>query len=423
MDGMEENIFEHNATLAVGSESNTTTIAVSSSLSPEQEAVVAFLPILPSLLSIAGSVCIIRLVHRKKYRAPYRRLLFGLSAYDVFSSLFVPLQSFLVDKETSRRRFAVGNEATCNFLGWGFQASCGCFLYFGALSTYYLMVVRFGVKDEYFARRIEPFMHGFIILYSLGTAFAALGENLYGEQEIGAGCHLAPNESCDSACIANLALILIGIPYVFILVLVLANNLTIYCYVRRTVRQYVKNSQDRAEQNLSSGLVADPNVASNRDGSVDLDKPIEETAAVSSKVKTKIAEVENQQKQVQLVRTQSILYSAAFILAYMWTLILRAAISYTEGEPGPEMEADLYLFMVFRAIFTPSMGFWSFFIYIRPRYLQLRRQTKESRLQTLVRVMQDDDIRSIRSSLNNRGSAYHSNKDSRYSESRRSETR
>ncbi|CAJ1970331.1 unnamed protein product [Cylindrotheca closterium] len=303
MDGMEENIFEHNSTL-VESESNTTTITTtvsSSSLSPAQESVIALLPILPSLLSIAGSLCIIRLVHRKKYRAPYRRLLFGMSVYDVFSSLFVPLQSFLVDKETSRRRFAVGNEATCNFLGWGFQATCGCFLYFGALSTYYLMVVRFGVKDEYFARRIEPFIHGFIILFSIITAFVALGKNLYGEQEIGAGCYLTPNESCDAACIANLALILTGIPYVFTLFLVLGNNLTIYCHVRRTVRQYVKNSQDRAEKNLSSVLVSDRIVASNRDGSVDLDKSIEETAAVSFKVTKRIAQVDNQQKRVQLL--------------------------------------------------------------------------------------------------------------------------
>lgn len=85
------------------------------------------------------------------------------------------------------------------------------------------------------------------------------------------------------------------------------------------------------------------------------------------RVQEKVAEVGNQQKRVQLVRTQSLLYCAAFILSYMWTLILRAAISYTPGEPGPKMEPELFVFMLLRAIFAPAMGFWSFLIYARPR--------------------------------------------------------
>lgn len=202
MDGTEDNIFAQNVTSV-----DTGNASTVSYLAPAQEAVIAFLPILPSMLSIAGSICIMRLVHRKKYRSPFRRLLFGMSVYDLFGSTFVTLQSFLVDKATSRRLYAVGNKATCNLLGWGFQATCGTFLYFGALSTYYLMVVRFGIKDDYFARRIEPFIHAFIILFSIITAFVGLGNSMYGEQEIGAGCYLSPNELCDAPCVANLALL------------------------------------------------------------------------------------------------------------------------------------------------------------------------------------------------------------------------
>ena len=65
-------------------------------LTNTQEAVIAFLPILPALSSIIGSLCIIRLVFRQKFVAPYRRFLFGMSLYDILNSIKMPCYYLIV---------------------------------------------------------------------------------------------------------------------------------------------------------------------------------------------------------------------------------------------------------------------------------------------------------------------------------------
>lgn len=318
-----------------------------SSLTDAQEAALALVPVIPAILSMTGSLCIIRLVIRAKLSQPQQRLLFVLSLYDIFNSITVVLQTFLVPRSTSRRRWAIGNEASCSAMGFAFQFSYPSFIYFGLLSFYFLLVIRFGIRDELFARRIEPWMHLVGLLYPTVTAIIGLAMDLYDEVQVGAGCWLAKTtESCDVDCMSLMEWIFGGIPFGLIFISIVINNLVIFWYVRRTLRRSLQRQS----------LVPPSEAPTSR----------RDSQSASSNTLTTVA---NQEARIRAVATQAFLYVGVFFLIYLWTLILR--LMSNQGG-GPSQEARLFPVMILRALFLPSMGLGTVLVYSRPRYMQIR---------------------------------------------------
>ena len=56
------------------------------------------------------------------------------------------------------------------------------------LSIYYLLLIKYGVKEAVFAKRYEPWMHAICIGFPLATAIWGASIGLYEEVELGIAC-------------------------------------------------------------------------------------------------------------------------------------------------------------------------------------------------------------------------------------------
>ena len=154
-------------------------------LSDQQDKTLSLLPILPACLSIWGSANIIYMVLSSEKRTPYRRLLFGLSCCDVISSITLALQPYLMPRGTAI--WAVGNETSCDALGFFQQFSSSDIFYNGMLAIYFLLTVRYGLSEPTVARNYEPWMHASSVLWPLITGIIGAAIGLYNPLVIGHG--------------------------------------------------------------------------------------------------------------------------------------------------------------------------------------------------------------------------------------------
>ena len=229
----------------------------------DKETVLVFLPLFPGTLSLVGSTLLARLLFKSKCRLPYRRILFVLSTFDILNTISICLGPFLFPKGSfswstgsQRTLYAIGTEATCVAIGFINQLSyVPSFSYYGVSSLYYLLRIRYGVRDEYFGRYIEPILHTFFIGYNfiLAIIFAYLG--LLGDPGYGFGCWIAPNPDigCDVNCISTISWSVSGAMFFFIFAFLLVSNVLIYKHVRTT---YVKSQRrSMAGTEVSDGQI------------------------------------------------------------------------------------------------------------------------------------------------------------------------
>jgi hypothetical protein len=328
-----------------------------SSLSDAQDIALSLLPIAPSLLSIAGSSIIISLVVKSPKKSPYRRILLAMSCCDIVASITYSLQGFLLPRETSQRALAIGNDASCSAVGFFNQFSFSAFFYSGALSLYFLLTVRYGIKEDTFAKRIEPWLHGVSLGYPLITAMIGALVGVYHENELGQGCWVTnyPDGCGDAAegaedCKSPLiAWIFGGLPIALILLCIAISNCVIYLHVRRTI------NRGRLRSSFAVNGVQN-----------------------------------SQTKRIRAVATQAFLYVAAFLMTYLWGVVLKIMES---GSYDAQDEANLFPILVLQAIMLPLTGFLNLCIYVRPRYLRCRSDFPlESRCWAVRRALYEDAV-------------------------------
>lgn len=374
-----------------------------SSLSDTQDKVLALLPIVPALLSFLGSASIIYMVLSNPKRTPYRRILCGFSCFDCPSSLVYPLQSFLLPAETSQRVWAAGNDATCTALGFFMQLFFATMFYNGMLSFYFLLVVRFGVREEVLARRYEPWMHGLAIGWPLVTALVGLGMGLYHEFDVANGCWITEYpEGCDHVgsvveCqSATIAWIVSGGWAFFFMLAIFINNTIIYFHVRNTIqRGRQRSSSTMGASSLRKSQAQEmPWTAISAANFKDFSTHFTTRTSTNTNTNTSThfntrastnASSDSQLKRIVAVRTQGLLYVGAYSISFIPTMCLRVMES--QDFTGSD-EAKLFPFLVLQAIFWPSQGFFNFFIFVRPSYVRIRQtHTEESRGWALRRAV------------------------------------
>jgi hypothetical protein len=144
----------------------------------------ALCPKFTALASVVGSLLIIRDVivlrkNRSDALSTRHRLLAGMSVCDIISSSAWFLTSWPVPEDMPFGLWNVGNKDTCSAQGFFIQLSIGTVTYNACLALYYLLVIRYGWKNEYISRHVEPWMHFVAVAFALITSFAALALDLY----------------------------------------------------------------------------------------------------------------------------------------------------------------------------------------------------------------------------------------------------
>ena len=134
-------------------------------------------------VSFVASMCLVTHILRsyEGLKSTYHRLVFGLSIYDIMSSLGYALSSAMVPKEMNPfTPGAIGNWSTCSAQGFMIGVgTCGTGLYNCSICLYYLAVIKYNKKDTYIRKTLEPLFHGLAITIPIVYGSLVLSVNAF----------------------------------------------------------------------------------------------------------------------------------------------------------------------------------------------------------------------------------------------------
>mmetsp|Transcript_16910 Transcript_16910/g.41194 ORF Transcript_16910/g.41194 Transcript_16910/m.41194 type:complete len:502 (+) Transcript_16910:269-1774(+) len=295
-------------------------------------------------------------------------------------------------------------------------------LYSLFLAVYFVLIVRFGMKERTFAM-YERWIHVTILFFAITTAIAGILLGIFRPSILSPGCWIsAPPEGCSEDCPeAKWAWGFGGLPSILTLVGISICNTMLYLHVRRTVMQgqmkamanenalaafQVKEepSTSAVDPPKSSGehkQVEDEECSdqqqldNNSDETLDSDTdcssvPITPSSSLSCTTAvptTPSRKVNNnngnhqrgsvlrssdkQWKRVQEVGKQGFLYVGAYLLSFTWSL----AINYLDSKDFEyKRGSENYLFplLVMQALFVPALGFFNAVVFFRPKLIAAR---------------------------------------------------
>ncbi|KAL3940254.1 MAG: hypothetical protein SGBAC_005170 [Bacillariaceae sp.] len=385
--------------------------------SDAQEQLLAFLPIPSAILSVFGSSVIIYMIFKSKQQrnlTPYLRLLFAMSVYDIVSSLNWSVAAFLRPQDTSLRLLSIGNNTTCNIVGFVNQISHATMIYQGMLGLYFLLTARYGYSNSYIARRIEPWMHVVSIGYPIAFAIAQAVLDVYGEVTMGIGCWLVAGENCATEFLCTtriLSWVSYGVPLLIVCISLVVNNTIILLHARNQIRpaQHFSSAAFTVGNNTSLFISENDHhhVGNDEDDNDDSSaatqpeskyvSPSDDSAAdiLSGSVHSTTAFSKDQARRLRLISSQAILFVASYVICNAWTGI--TGLLEDLGDTVQDELAELvhcYPIFVLQAIFSPLQGFFNMMVFIRPKYLKFRHLHKgESRLWVVRRAIFGEEVR------------------------------
>lgn len=321
-----------------------------SNLSHAQDISLAVATMPSAFLSVCASSIIIYVVlKRVKDKIDcLGRILVAMSICDIIYTLQVCLQSFLQPKGAFENKTAMGSKATCNAMGFAWQFSSSTYWYSTMLSFYYKTTIVHGWKDAKFAK-IEPYLHILSVGYPLATATLGSVMDWYGPNELGFGCWInevpdncgtGPTESGEACLSEEIAWVFAGIPIMLFLVIVVYNNIAIYCHVRSTLFRSRRFS---------------------------------------------LTNLDAQTRRIRHVSIQCFLFVLAFWLTTAPTIALR---NLEAAEVSASEEKSIYWLLLIQSIVAPSTGMFNLFVFLRPRYMKCREDyPTEGRIWAFRRVI------------------------------------
>jgi hypothetical protein len=169
-----------------------------------QQVTLAVTPKISSLFSLAGSSWIIAqvLCSDQKRHHPYHRLLLAMSVYAAAASVGGFLSTWPIparhdddDDNNPSPLWSVGTTETCTAQGFFLTLAVAFPMYYAFLALYYMLVVKYNLRDRTLRRIVEPTLHGVAALWALGTALSAVGLELLNDATL--WCWIAPlPENC-----------------------------------------------------------------------------------------------------------------------------------------------------------------------------------------------------------------------------------
>jgi hypothetical protein len=302
-----------------------------------------------------------------------------MSVSDIFGSVTMMLQAFLVPKDTSYRVWAVGNDATCTAMGAMTQVGFGTLFYTFSLSIWYVASIRYGVTAATFSKYAEPWLHVLSIGWPLATAIYGSVLGTFKEMDLDLGCWVSdfpdgcdvdPNNNvpCKSTSIAY---IFVGYPYFVSFTVILVNKILIVLHVWKGATTTSRNPAAAGTTSMEGQNRA-------------MRSPAHASRARS-------------------VVIQSFLYVGVFLLTFFCAGTIRVLESLDVGltsEPGGvNDEKKLLPLLVVNRILFPSVGTLNLFVFLRPQYIRVRARHKDlSRFGAFRRALKDSmDVQKLQS--------------------------
>mmetsp|Transcript_13064 Transcript_13064/g.19794 ORF Transcript_13064/g.19794 Transcript_13064/m.19794 type:complete len:600 (-) Transcript_13064:164-1963(-) len=146
-------------------------------------------PMITGSISFAASLTIIIsiLCSNTKLSTSYRRLVFGISVYDLFQSICQAVSSMPMPVSVTSGGggndvwLAFGNDTTCAVQSVVFTIGyTGTLLYSLALTIYFLLVVKYNTDDSRIKKYVEPILHVVPIVWSCVFSICMLLTYSYG---------------------------------------------------------------------------------------------------------------------------------------------------------------------------------------------------------------------------------------------------
>jgi len=238
----------------------------------------------------------------------------------------------------------------------------------------------------------EPWFHGSILVFFLGTATYGSAIGLFNELDFGFGCWVSDYpEGCEiDECTSYYYGIFMGVlPTALCLFALVFNNLRIFFYCREKLQVSKKGGvRYRKKRNPDSGSDDSEDGNSSRDqntkttafspfsgkyrsggsvASVAVDDPNGRSGSALTREEWERSV--RQTTQIKEVATQGFLYVLFFFVSYTPAFIVRVmeAMMYTQ-----ENEADHYVLLILEYFLLPLQGFFNMLVYTRPNYVRVR---------------------------------------------------
>jgi hypothetical protein len=296
-------------------------------------------------LSILGSSLILLTIFRFRQKGEaklttYHRLLMGIAIFDIILSTALTLGPLPIPEELGFPG-GKGNTATCNFQGFFLQIGFASFAYSASLMIYYILVLRLRLREATIAKYVEPWLHGIPCSYHFSTGILGIFWEIYNPQ--GPKCWVAAYppgcEDVDPATCERggeherlFEIWLTVVPTMIYTGLIVLALLVVSCTVVQKYRASRRFFFQGSELNNS------------------------------------------QQAKMRLVVTQSLLYGFFFLNIMLWGVM--GTIFFLRGVEYDALGKHFWISALAQTLY-PMQGFFYFLIYIRPRYLTLRRRHRE----------------------------------------------
>lgn len=338
-----------------------------------QQRALVTLPKVTGFCSVVGSALIVFVVARDKQKRakPYHRLVAGISCVDISSSFWLALSTWPIPAE-SGVLWASGTTQTCSLQGFFTQFGISSSIYNASLSTYYLLVIRYGWKEDRI-RTIEPYLHLMPIFWGMGTAIAGLPLTLFNNANL--WCWIAPfpqncdgNTSVECTRGANADIYRWAFFYgpLWVMILIVTTNVVL-------IQHYVRSIERRGNMHRSASVaIRAQNASSLANNGKSPDHSARRSSTWNSGAFSRSFHTPNQTasslKYTKRVARQCFWYAAAFYLN--WTALTIVRVMQTSSE-----KAVPFALLLIASMTTPRQGLPNFLVYLGPRFFRARRKS------------------------------------------------
>ena len=342
-------------------------------------------------MSLFASVTIIWKIFQSntKLKAPYCRIIFGLSFYDVIFSCANIASTMPVPAVSSTYFGAIGNDITCSIQGIIF-ASAGGFMPFYNLSLciYFYCIMNHSMTDDRFSRSVEPYLHAVpFVLGAFSAVYLSVNDYIH---DTGYLCFIAA-KSDEEMLSTRLVYIFNILPLTF--------NLCGIILIMGLITWIVWNQERRMNQyrfNFGIGSSSPSWSFFSRTNSANT-----QTSVLNSSYSERSQRNRSRGRdRVNSVQRQAYAFLGAFLLAFVPAYITFAAPNDDNDNylDGPHSIVTLLAFTMY-----PLQGVFNLCAHLQPRVWRLRRRNTDlSYAQALkVAVLTFDDDMDRRASMPN----------------------